>query len=173
MPITLSLPEHYDASPVEISPTCDELDGSGAFFSLVDELHAEMQMYPEDLSFYHQRSSLLKAYGERRLYGMYARRSEEMHTHKSFKDSIFVRNKHGIVHRMLPCFLVLEKEWDGRASVCTFLWTAKRARNKGIATTLLDFFDVRQATDILPEAVDFWRNWFAYVQDDLDDVKTE
>lgn len=166
----LDLPGHYKTVIVEISPTNTEhgFDGAEAFISLLDELKEDLDGSPDHMGFFHNRSSLLKAYSEGRMYGLCSFWSEEMNEHQSFDDPVFVTNKHGMVHCMLPCFLVLKKEWDGAPSVCTFLWVAERARNKGMAKYMLDFFDVRSATLPLPEAKAFWAHHFAHVQDDID-----
>ena len=171
MVIKLDLPDHYDTQIVEIKPTNTERGfyASAAFCSLLDELKTELEEAPLDGGFYHNRASLLKAYGENRMYGLCAYWSEEMLEQKSFEDPIFVTKKHGMIHRMLPCFLVLEKEWDGEPSVCTFVWTAKRARKKGMANYLLEFFDVRSAENPLPEAEAFWANYFARLQAEIDE----
>ena len=171
----LDLPEHYDAVIVEINPANTErgFDASAAFWGLLDELQAELDEDPENGGFYHNRSSLLKAYGENRMYGLCAFWSEEMFEYKSFDDTIFVTNKYQMVHRMLPCFLVLKKEWVDEPSVCTFLWTANRARNKGMANELLEFFDVRSASNPLPEAATFWTNYFARLQAEIEENTIE
>jgi hypothetical protein len=163
----LDLPDHYNTEIMEISPRQDRIEGCDAFCSLLDELKVDLDESPEHMGFYHNRSSLVKAYGENRMYGLCAPWSEEMLEHKSFDDPIFVTKKHGMVHRMLPCFIVLEKEDVQEPSACTFLWTAKRARNKGMATYLLDFFDVRSVVLPLPEAEPFWSKWFARVQAEI------
>ena len=169
--LPLDIPEHYDTAIVEINPKNTErgFKASAAFCSLLDELKTELEEDPVNGGFYHNRASLLKAYGESRLYGLCAFWSEEMLAHKSFDDPIFVTKKHCMIHRMLPCFIVLEKEFDGDISMCEKIWVAKRARKKGLATHLLDFFDVRSVEDPLPEAQDFWAKWFARVQAEIDE----
>ena len=166
----LDLPDHYNTEIVELNPTntARGFDAAAAFFSLLDELKEELEASPDHSGFYHNRASLLKAYGEGRFYGLCAFWSEEMLENKSFDDPIFVTNKYCMIHRMMPCFIVLEKEWDGEISVCTFLWTAKRVRNRGMAKYLLDFFDVRSADLPLPEAEAFWAKHFARVQAEID-----
>ena len=159
----LDLPEHYYPQIVDLNPTHTDrgFDASAAFCSLLDELKTELEEDPENGGFYHNRASLLKAYGENRMYGLCAFWSEEMLEHKSFDDPIFVTNKHFMIHRMLPCFIVLEKEWDLEPSICEKVWVAKRARKKGMAKYLLDFFNVRSAENTLPEAEAFWAKHFA------------
>ena len=166
----LDLPDQYDTQLVEIKPTNTErgFDPSAAFCSLLDELKVELEDDPENRGFYHNRSSLLNAYGGSRMYGLCAYWSEEMLEHQSFDDPIFVTTKHCMFHRMLPCFIILEKEWDGEPSTCEFIWTAKRARNKGMATYLLDFFDVRSVDRPLDDAEAFWAKYFASVQAEID-----
>ena len=161
----LDLPGQYNIQIVEINPTNTErtFHPSAAFFSLLDELKTEIEEHPENGGFYHNRSSLLKAYGENRMYGLCAYWSEEMLEHQSFDDPIFVTNKHGMVHRMLPCFIVLEKEYDGEPSVCTHIWTATRARNKGMAKYMMDCFKVRSVDQPLEDAKAFWAKYFASV----------
>jgi hypothetical protein len=166
----LDLPDHYHTEIVELNPTktARGFDAAAAFFSLLDELKFEVEASPHHSGFYHNRALLLKAYGEKRMYGLCAFWSEEMLEHRSFDDLVFVTNTYGMVHRLLPCFIVLEKAYDGGDSVCTFLWTAKRARNKGMAKYLLDFFDVHSTDLPLPEAEAFWTKHFARVQAEID-----
>ena len=166
----LDLPDQYNTQIVEIKPTHTErgFDPSAAFCSLLDELKVELEEEQGNGGFYHNRSSLLNAYGESRMYGLCAYWSEEMVEHQSFDDPIFVTTKHFTEHRMLPCFIVLEQEWDLEPSVCTFIWTAKRARNKGMANYMLDFFDVRSADRPLSDANAFWAKYFASVQAEID-----
>jgi hypothetical protein len=166
----MDLPKHYHTQIVQINPTNTEngFDASAAFCSLLDELKTELEEDPENGGFYHNRASLLKAYGENRMYGLCAYFSLQMLQKKSFDDSIFVTNKHFTTHRMLPCFLVLEKEWDFEPSICEKVWVAKRARKKGMASYLLNEFDVRKATLSLPEAEAFWTKHFARVQSEID-----
>jgi hypothetical protein len=172
---TLDLPAHYNTEIVEIAPrnTARGFDPAAAFTSLMDELKTELEESPENDGFYHNRAKLLKAYGENRVHGLYAHWSEDMLEHKSFEDPIFVKNKHQMIHRMLPCFLVLEKEWDGEPSVCTYIWTAKRARNKGMANNMMEFFDVRSVEDPLPEAEAFWSNYFARLKAEIEENTTD
>ncbi|KAJ1465970.1 hypothetical protein T484DRAFT_1757028 [Baffinella frigidus] len=175
MVTNLVLPNHYKTEIVEIKPTNTErgFDAAAAFCSILDELKAELEESPDTDGFYHNRSSLLKAYGENRMYGLCAYWSEEMLEHQSFNDPIFVTNKHCMIHRMLPCFLVLEKEWDGGISICEKVWVAERARKKGMAKYMLDEFDVRSAENPLPEAEAFWAKHFARVQAEIDENEAE
>ena len=107
----LDLPDHYNTEITQIMPTNKErsFDAAAVFFSILDELKEELEASPDHSGFYHNRASLLKAYGEKRMYGLCAYWSEEMLEHKSFDDPIFVRKQYGLIHRMLPCFIVLEK----------------------------------------------------------------
>ena len=85
-------------------------------------------------------------------------------------DLIFMVNRYNITRRLLACCIVIDKEYDSETpSVCHYLWTAKRARKKGLAATLLDELDVRNADDILPEAEAFWSKHFARVQAEVDE----
>jgi hypothetical protein len=172
---TLHLPAHYNTEIVEIAPrnTGNGFEPASALCSLLDELKAELDEAPFDGGLYHNRASIIEAYGENRMYGIYAPWSESMVEHDSLEDPIFVTKKHHMIHCMLPCFLVLEKEWDGEHSVCTFLWTAKRARNKGMANNLLEFFEVRKTHLPLPEAEAFWSNYFARLKDEIKENTTD
>jgi hypothetical protein len=168
----LELPNHYETEVVEISPRHTEraFNPSAVFCSLLDELKVELEDSADNEGFYHNRSQLLKAYGSNRMYGLCAYWSEEMLEHKSFDDLIFVKNKHQMIHRMLPCFLVLEEEDDiHRVRACSYLWTAHRARNKGLATFMLDCLEVRSVSDPLPQAEAFWAKHFASVQAEIDE----
>ena len=50
-----------------------------------------------------------------------------------------------------------------------YLWTAQRARNKGLATHLLNELVVRSAFKMLPEAAAFWSKQFARVQAEIEE----
>ncbi|KAJ1466130.1 hypothetical protein T484DRAFT_1756900, partial [Baffinella frigidus] len=62
--------QHASVEPVEISPDSGDVAAPYAFCSLMDELQAELRESPTDQGFFHNRAVLLKAYGERRMYGL-------------------------------------------------------------------------------------------------------
>ena len=141
----LDLSKHYPgAIIIDIYPKSTDVQGAKAFCALLDELQTELKENPNNKGFYHNRSSLVRAYGVQRLYGLRVKWNEDMRKHTSDNDSIFIVDGHYNL-RMQPCFIVLEKEFGGKPSNCGFLWTATRARNKGLAKEMMDFFDVRSA----------------------------
>ena len=159
-PGTIDLPGHYNTELVGISPA--NFDGSSAFCSILDELKVEMEESPENEGFYHNRSSLVKAYGEHRMYGLCVRWSEQMLEHKSFNDAIFVTNKHMMANLMLPCFIVIDNEENDKGlHMCSFIWTAERARKRGLATYMLHELDVGSVSRPMQQAESFWSNHFA------------
>lgn len=141
--------------------------GAEIFCSLLDELHEALKQDANE-GFFHNRCSIVCAYGEGRLYGLRVRWTEEIHEHKSLEDPIFMKSRYNI-SGYLPCFAVTNKPYEyDDPSVCHFLWTAKRARKKGLATYMLDELDVRSAHDPIPEAEAFWSNYFAKVQAEIE-----
>jgi hypothetical protein len=159
MEVGLKIPKHYNTIATEISPRGVDFNGAKGFCTLIDELQAEVTEHP-GTGFFHDRAALLQAYGEHRLYGLYVEYDDVMDMHMVCEDPIFAKWNHDQQHMILPCFLVLKEKWDGCGSVCEFIWTAKRARNKGLANLLLRFFDVTSAENTLPATHDFWCKYF-------------
>ena len=154
-------------SLVQISPQNLDIDGPKAFYSLMDELQAALKA-DENEGMYHDRTSFLKAYTDGCLYGLYmAWYDEDAAKNKELSDStdpIFMVTRHSIP-RLLACCVVIDKEFDhDNLSVCHYLWTAKRARKRGLATYLLDEVLVYSVDEILPEAQAFWSKYLARVE---------
>jgi hypothetical protein len=153
-------------SLVQISPHNQDINGPHVFFALMDELQAALKK-DEDEGMYHDRTCLLKAYTDGCLYSLYIPWHDDMDKNKELsgsKDPIFMVTRH-CIPRLLACCVVIDKEFDHvNPSVCHYLWTAQRARNKGIATYLLDEVLVYSVDEILPEAQAFWCKYLARVE---------
>ena len=161
----LDLQEQYGyVSLIQISPQNLDINGPKAFYTLMDELERALKEDKDD-GLYHNRTALLKAYTDGCLYGLYIPLNEETPMKNreimASDDPIFMTNRYSI-DRMLACCIVIDKEYNYmNTSVCHYLWTARRARNNGLATNLLDEVLVDAAEDILPEAQAFWTKYFA------------
>ena len=152
---------------VQISPLNLDIDGPKAFYALMDELQAALKA-DENEGLYYNRTSILKAYTDGCLYGLYIPwHDEDVAKNKELSDSddpIFMVTRH-CIPRLLACCVVIDKEFDyENMSVCHYLWTAKRARKKGLATYLLDEVLVDAVDEILPEAQAFWSKYLARVE---------
>jgi hypothetical protein len=160
----MSVCDYFGAEVVEISSRSSNIDSAAVFCALLDELREEQIADPARAGFFGNRVKLMRAYDEHRMYGLRVPWSEELFKNGDLDNPILLGKLGGCGHRMMPCFLVLEAESDGGPSICTYLWTGKRARMNGLAKELLEFFDVRSAEDPLPEADEFWTTYFASVE---------
>lgn len=163
-----NLPEHYGyVSLEEISPNnipMSETDSPRTFFMLMDELEAELKEDPYDGGLFNDRDEILRAYGEHRLYGLLVSSTQEMEDlHSMERDPIFMKYSNCECSRMLPCLAVIDKTfaYDDTFSECQYLWVAKRARKKGLATYLLDELLVSSAKNQMPSAMDFWNKYIS------------
>jgi len=108
--------------------------------------------------FFCNRNQLLSAYKEERLFTL-----EAQETRRARNDPIFTKSKfafaNGALRYPLPAFCVLEKkEKEDSPVICTYLWTAERARGRGFAKKLLKGLNVTQADRVLYDAVPFWKS---------------
>ena len=128
----------------------------------MDELRASQDDDPSNEKFFNNRCHLLLAYQEQRLFGLLVESTDEMESRQrgGRDDAIFMKFSGVHTSRMLPCFAVIEDR-EAEVKACDYVWTAKRARNKGIATYLLAELDIGVANGPLPEAVGFWEKFFA------------
>ena len=159
--------QYGHVSLVQISPQNLDINGPIAFYALMDELHAALKA-DEDEGMYHDRTCFLKAYTDGCLYGLYIPwHDEDADKNNELSDSddpIFMVTRH-CIPRLLACCVVIDKEFDhDNLSVCHYLWTAKRARKRGLATFLLDKVLVDAVDEILPEAQAFWCKYLARVE---------
>jgi hypothetical protein len=146
---------------VQISPTT-YVQGPEALCMLLDELK-QARIEDKDDNTWSDRNSIIRAYGNGCLYGL----REDISEKDSSGNPIFMKRAYNM-SGMLPCFIVIDKPYDyDTPSVCHFLWTAKRARKKGLAAYMLNELDVRSADEILPEAEAFWSKYFARVQEEI------
>ena len=152
-----------NVSLVQISPHNLDINGPQIFYTLMDELQAALKA-DEDEGMYHDRTCFLKAYTDGCLYGLYIQWHENMDKNKKLSDSddpIFMVTRHSIP-RLLACCVVIDKEFDFvNTSICHYIWTAKRARMRKLATYLLDELLVDAVEEILPEAQAFWSKYLA------------
>ena len=155
---------HANVKVIEISPLCgDGILGPKRFCTLMDELQTAVK-YDPDEGFYHNRASIVQAYGERRLYGLEVNFDEWF---ENKNDPVFMDSKHE-TYGMLPCFTVIEKTSDDSPSTCQFVWTANRAKKKGFAQKMMDGLSVQYVDNPPLEAAAFWPKHFSRVQVDID-----
>ena len=138
----------------------------------MDELEAEVKETGSGFS--HNRIFLLEAYGEGRMFGLQVLWTKEMEERGSEKDAIFLKEEKTWSRSkcMLPCFMVLDKPEldDDEAAGCDILWTAQRARCRGLASYILNEKYVRYANHPIPQAKAFWAKHFSRVQAELDEM---
>ena len=156
----LRLPAHYGFTELfEISPK--KFGGPAIFFMIMDELEAESKETPGK-GFFNNRISLLTAYGEGRMFGLMVGLTAAMDRLNSEHDTIFM-HLDGWNGCVLPCFIVFD-EVDPISTPwlpgCDYLWTAQRARKRGLANCMLCQVGVRAANDPIPEAAAFWAKYF-------------
>lgn len=132
----------------------DKVKNETCFFALLEECGPG--------GFYHNRTSLLKAYIEGRLYTISATLHDESGDWK-YRDPIWAKfNKdfsagNGDKKLILPCFCLLSKE----ANTCDCLWVHPRIRKQGVATKLLLALKIKHVENVMPEAKKFWDKYFS------------
>lgn len=139
MPPALRFPAEFEgAYLVTISPESGLSFPFRIFFMILDELEKEQKENPAGDGFYHNRESLLKAYGEERLFGLQAG-AWSFDTFHSFikdecssEDNIFMgdRGAEPAFPWMYPCFCVIHDHEEADQPAVDYLWTAKRAQNR-------------------------------------------
>lgn len=120
------------------------------FFKFIDELEADHDKV-NGVGFYGNREMFLKAFREKRLYSLHMRENDSMYRHRAQRDPLFVKN----TFYVLPCLCVVTKE---RRDTVDILWTAKRARNQGFGTSMLEDLGIRYVTEIVNNTEEFWEN---------------
>ena len=137
----------------------DKVKNETCFFALLEECGPG--------GFYHNRTSLLKAYIEGRLYTISATQPrDEDGKMLKYADPIWAQfNKNipakyfsgGEWRSILPCFCLLSKE----ANTCDCLWVHPRIRKQGVATKLLLALQIKHVENVMPEAKKFWDKYFS------------
>lgn len=120
------------------------------FFKFIDELEKEYDK-ENGIGFFANREWFMRAFMEKRLYSLHMKENDSMFKHHAQQDPLFISNSFYV----LPCLCVVTKE---RRDTVEILWTAKRARNNGFATALLEELGARYVIGILPDGDEtFWQ----------------
>lgn len=155
-------PDHYGKATVERIRNAEHV------MMLLDELGDEMKTNcdlapPGDKlpnGFYHNRSSVLQAFGDGTLFGMLVAETEAMQASRHDPETLFMRLRNAWPFsddsywpgaHYLPCFCVVNAERE-----CAFIWTAARARNMKLGSALVRGCNVQTAMCVLQESVGFW-----------------
>lgn len=115
------------------------IDGS-EFWQLMDAL------VDDKSGFLHNRDVIVNAFRNSKLYGLVVDETEEMFERRAWHDPIFCPGS----WYLLPCFCVV----SGRTA--NIIWTHSRARNNGMAKTLINELDIQCAENPLPDSISFW-----------------
>lgn len=152
--MALKLPKHFGT--VEV--VCFDLKKRGVreFWMLMDELEMALKIHKTTgamTGFYCNRQHILEAALNGTLYGMCVNENSEMLKRRDAENPIFMRDR-GCVNpdNFLPCFALVNED----RSMVEMLWTAERARHKGLATFLLTKLKVTKAWNILKGSEGFW-----------------
>lgn len=120
------------------------------FFKFIDELEADHDKV-SGIGFYGNREMFLKAFREKRLYSLHMRENDSMFRRGAQCDPLFITN----TFYVLPCLCIVTKE---RRDTVDILWIAKRARNQGFGTAMLEDLGIRYVTEIVNNTEEFWEN---------------
>ena len=118
------------------------------FFSLLQECGPE--------GFYHNRTTLLKAYVNKNLYtiGGIPENSDDPKWSQYYDFPAAYRSEDGWTRmQILPCFCVVN------GTTCEILWVHERIRKKGFATMMLEALEVNAVNQPLPESKIFWKKY--------------
>ncbi len=122
--------------------------GSDEFWILIDELIGDQS------SFWHNRTCILNAFRDGRLYGLNIHETDLMYERGVRGDPVFARAYHGEPSfYLLPCFCVVSATDD---KTCDMIWVHTRARRKGLGRKLVRELGIRVAREPVPEAKPFW-----------------
>ena len=142
------LVEPDTASPVMSDLAVIPITENKDLFEYLDELHDEYNK-EEHNGFYNNRDVILEAFIEKRLYTLQIKHSRSSQWSEAWQDQLCV----GDSFYRLPCLCITTKE---RKDTVTMLWTARRARRKGLATALLEGLGVRYVIGIINDTEPFW-----------------
>jgi len=115
--------------------------GSDDFWCLLDEL------CNDNSGFLHNRSAILEAYKEGKLYGLRVNETDKMYERGAGMDKIFCENS----LYLLPCFCIKK---NNKAII---IWTHTRARKMGFAKKLVELLHIKYAYKPLPDSIGFWK----------------
>jgi hypothetical protein len=132
------LPEHY--GELEVAVITDKR----VFFCLLDEMckESETNIHGVNRVFYHTRVSMLDAFMQGRLFGMSVSETDTMFQRSSMQDDLFMLE--GFYH--IPCFCITARHATDTAEM---MWTAPRARNKGLEMFFKDILGVKTSSMVL------------------------
>ena len=112
------------------------------FWSIFDEI------VDDDSSFINSRNKIVESYKEGIMYSLIVEETESMYKRYAIDDPFFCKNS----IYMIPCFCIAEN------NIAYFIWTHKRARRMGFASTLVKMLDVKHADYPLPGSEEFWES---------------
>jgi hypothetical protein len=127
----------------ELETKLIKIQDANEFWSLFDELVDDRS------KFLCNRSILLSAFTNGRLYGLYAIESAEMRKSGAIIHPIFCRES---VY-LLPCFCIVDDQ-----NTVLISWTHSRARRKGFASILLKELKITTVYNPLSESLQFWKS---------------
>lgn len=132
--------------------------------ALLDELQYEFSLSDDKtIGFHHQRGYIIRAFTEKRLFGLRLSESDVMFgrgdhsTNGLFANNTIATNLAGLVitdpRYMLPCLCIVAKESQEIAEV---LWVAERARSMGYGRELVESLGIKYAYDVQEGSENFW-----------------
>jgi len=155
-------PAHYGRHEV----VC--IDDPELFWMLMDELKSEYNSSVGTEGFWQNRGMILEAFrsgghmespgdsdrAKLKLYGVQLCETDSMFQQSSGNDAIFVP-LNGLPNPLylLPCFCVVDTNRPGTVEI---IWTAERARRRGIASALIEALNITQVNEPLPASLAFW-----------------
>jgi len=171
------------ALPVYLDGTIDlfefnesSLHGAYWFFTILDELEKEHEEAGGGSAggFIHNKTSILDAWHEHRLYGLHMHKTDSIaknhppHCGNSYKAPvhtyIWPNRTAGEDHVQyaFPLFCVVKNAgcrdaWEGGSNTIEFLWVAKRARGVGLGRCMSNEICCSSVSHPLEESVEFWR----------------
>ena len=111
------------------------------FWCLFDEL------CNDNSEFLNNRSTMVEAYKNGRLYGLRVNETEQMYKRGAIMDILFCDN----TFYLLPCFCIKEN------NTAVIIWTHTRARHMGFAKKLVELLQIEYAYNPLPDSIEFWK----------------
>ena len=150
--------------------------GAYWFFTLLDELQKEHEEAGGGAAngFIHNKSSILTAWHEHRLFGLHMRKTDSVaknhprHDGNSCKTPVYkyIWANHTAgedsVQYAFPLFCVVKNAgcrdaWEGGGNTIEYLWVAKRARGVGLGRCMSNEIRCNSVSHPVEESVEFWR----------------
>ena len=148
--------------------------GSFWFFTILGELQTESDENDNGQGFIHNKSYILDAWHEHRLFGLQMCTTESIskkhppfygNPSKSHMYPYLWANHHAgekCVEYAFPLFCMVEhagcrEKWPEGMNSIEILWIAKRARGVGLGRRMSNEMRCTSVSNPLPEAVEFWR----------------